>query len=48
MRDRAEAPTLLFGHYEEDYTDIETSHYTQSPNSAPKSLVDSGAFFNID
>ena len=48
MRDRAEAQTLLFGHYEQDYTETETSHHTQSLNLAPKSLTDSGAFFRID
>ena len=48
MRDRADAQTLPFGHYEQDYTATKTSHHTQSLNLAPKSFTDSGAFFRID
>ena len=48
MRDRADAQTLPFEHYEQDYTETETSHHTQSLNLAPKSLTDSSTFFSID
>jgi hypothetical protein len=48
MRDRADAPTLPLGHYEQDSTDLKTSHHTPSPDSAPKSRTDSGAFFSFD
>ena len=48
MRDRADAPTLPFEHYEQDCTETETSYHTQSLNPAPKSLIDSSAFFTID
>jgi|GEM_PF-2150601 len=48
MRDRADAQTLPFEHYEQNYTATETSHHIQSLNPAPKSLTDSSTFFTID
>jgi hypothetical protein len=48
MRDRADAQTLPFEHYEQDYTATETSHHIQFLNPAAKSLTDSNAFCGID
>ena len=48
-RDRAEAQTLPFEPYEQDYcTATDMSHHTQSLNPAPESLTDSSTFFSID